>query len=83
VVFAWPIASRWLWPGSVSRREGRIGWQAVARRWGWASPSQFTVAYQQRFGVPPNRTCGPEDGHGLLAATTLAVFPKPHPAPAL
>jgi len=30
--------------------------QAVARRWGWASPSQFTVAYQRRFGVPPSRT---------------------------
>ncbi len=28
----------------------------TARRWGWASPSQFTVAYQQRFGVLPSRT---------------------------
>lgn len=24
----------------------------VAHRWGWASASQFTAAYQQRFGVP-------------------------------
>jgi AraC-like DNA-binding protein len=29
---------------------------AVARRWGWAKPSAFTAAYQQRFGVPPSRT---------------------------
>jgi AraC-like DNA-binding protein len=28
----------------------------TARRWGWASPSQFTAAYQQRFGVLPSRT---------------------------
>jgi transcriptional regulator GlxA family with amidase domain len=28
----------------------------IARRWGWASPSQFTAAYQRRFGVPPSRT---------------------------
>ena len=24
----------------------------IARRWGWASHSQFTVAYRKRFGVP-------------------------------
>jgi AraC-like DNA-binding protein len=29
---------------------------AIARRWGWASPSQFSVAYRQRFGFPPGRT---------------------------
>jgi AraC-like DNA-binding protein len=29
---------------------------AVARRWGWTSPSQFTAAYQRRFGEPPSRT---------------------------
>ncbi len=28
----------------------------VARRWGWASPSWFTAAYRQRFGVPPGHT---------------------------
>jgi AraC-like DNA-binding protein len=30
--------------------------QAVARRWGWASHSRFTVAYQQQFGVLPSYT---------------------------
>jgi AraC-like DNA-binding protein len=29
---------------------------AVAHRWGWASHSQFTVAYRQRFGVLPSHT---------------------------
>jgi len=29
---------------------------AVARRWGWASPSQFAAAYQRRFGETPSRT---------------------------
>jgi AraC-like DNA-binding protein len=29
---------------------------AVARRWGWASPSQFTTANRQRFGVLPSHT---------------------------
>jgi AraC-like DNA-binding protein len=29
---------------------------AVARRWGWTSPSQFAAAYQRRFGEPPSRT---------------------------
>jgi len=29
---------------------------AVARRWGWASPSQFTAAYSRRFGVLPSHT---------------------------
>jgi len=29
---------------------------AVARRWGWPHPGQFTVAYQRRFGEPPGRT---------------------------
>jgi AraC-like DNA-binding protein len=28
----------------------------VARRWGWTSPSQFTAAYQRRFGEAPSRT---------------------------
>jgi AraC-like DNA-binding protein len=29
---------------------------AVARRWGWTSPGQFTAAYQRRFGEAPSRT---------------------------
>jgi AraC-like DNA-binding protein len=29
---------------------------AVARRWGWTSPSQFTAAYRRRFGEAPSRT---------------------------
>jgi AraC-like DNA-binding protein len=29
---------------------------AVARRWGWASPSRFAAAYQRRFGEPPSQT---------------------------
>ena len=29
---------------------------AVAGKWGWASPAQFTVAYQRRFGVLPSQT---------------------------
>jgi transcriptional regulator GlxA family with amidase domain len=29
---------------------------AVARRWGWTRPSQFTAAYQRRFGEAPSRT---------------------------
>jgi len=29
---------------------------AIARRWGWASHSQFAVAYRKRFGVPPSHT---------------------------
>lgn len=29
---------------------------AVACRWGWSKPSQFTAAYQQRFGQLPSRT---------------------------
>jgi AraC-like DNA-binding protein len=28
----------------------------VARKWGWASPSQFSLAYQERFGVRPSHT---------------------------
>jgi AraC-like DNA-binding protein len=28
----------------------------VARRWGWASPSQFTKAYKQHYGEPPGCT---------------------------
>ena len=28
----------------------------VARRWGWASPSQFTKAYKQHYAKPPSRT---------------------------
>lgn len=31
---------------------------AVARRWGWTSPGQFTAAYRRRFGEAPNRTLG-------------------------
>lgn len=30
--------------------------KATAHRWGWASQSRFTVAYQQRFGVLPSHT---------------------------
>jgi AraC-like DNA-binding protein len=29
---------------------------AVAHRWGWTSPRQFTAAYQRRFGVRPSHT---------------------------
>jgi AraC-like DNA-binding protein len=29
---------------------------AVARRWGWTSQQAFSVAYRQRFGVPPSHT---------------------------
>jgi AraC-like DNA-binding protein len=29
---------------------------AVARRWGWTSPSQFAAVYQRRFGEAPSRT---------------------------
>ena len=29
---------------------------SVARKWGWASPSQFSQAYQERFGVRPSHT---------------------------
>jgi AraC-like DNA-binding protein len=29
---------------------------AVARQWGWTSPSQFAALYQRRFGQPPSRT---------------------------
>jgi transcriptional regulator GlxA family with amidase domain len=29
---------------------------AVARKWGWASPGQFTAAYQRRYGQPPSHT---------------------------
>ena len=28
----------------------------VARKWGWASPSQFTAAYRQRFRMKPSHT---------------------------
>jgi AraC-like DNA-binding protein len=35
---------------------GGITVAAVARRWGWASHSRFTVAYQKRFGVLPSHT---------------------------
>ena len=35
---------------------GGLTVRSVARRWGWASHGQFTVAYQQRFGVRPSRT---------------------------
>lgn len=35
---------------------GGVTVAAVARRWGWASHSRFTVAYQQRFGVLPSHT---------------------------
>ncbi|MGQ7296447.1 helix-turn-helix transcriptional regulator [Quadrisphaera sp. KR29] len=29
---------------------------AVARRWGWTSPSRFSTAYRREFGVPPSGT---------------------------
>jgi AraC-like DNA-binding protein len=29
---------------------------AVARRWGWLSPSRFAADYRLRFGIPPSRT---------------------------
>ncbi len=29
---------------------------SIARTWGWASPSGFAAAYQQRFGTPPDHT---------------------------
>jgi AraC-like DNA-binding protein len=32
---------------------------AVARQWGWTSPSQFAAVYQRRFGQPPSRTLRP------------------------
>ena len=28
----------------------------VARKWGWASPSRFTVAYRRQYRVPPSQT---------------------------
>ena len=31
---------------------------AVARKWGWASPAQFSAAYRRRFGVLPSQTLG-------------------------
>jgi len=36
--------------------DGRVQVGAVARKWGWASPSQFSLAYQERFGVRPSHT---------------------------
>ena len=29
---------------------------ALARQWGWASPSQFSAAYRRQFGLPPSQT---------------------------
>jgi len=29
---------------------------AIARKWGWLSPSRFAAAYRQRFGVSPGHT---------------------------
>jgi transcriptional regulator GlxA family with amidase domain len=29
---------------------------AIARRWGWANPSHFTVAYREAFGQYPRHT---------------------------
>jgi AraC-like DNA-binding protein len=29
---------------------------AVARQWGWASPSRFSAAYRHQFGLPPSQT---------------------------
>ncbi len=29
---------------------------AVARQWGWASPSQFSAAYRRQFDLPPSQT---------------------------
>jgi AraC-like DNA-binding protein len=28
----------------------------IARRWGFASPSQFAARYRDSYGVPPSRT---------------------------
>lgn len=36
--------------------DGGVQVGAVARKWGWASPSQFSLAYQERFGVRPSQT---------------------------
>jgi AraC-like DNA-binding protein len=35
---------------------GSVTVAAVARNWGWASPSQFAAAYQRRYGQPPSHT---------------------------
>jgi AraC-like DNA-binding protein len=35
---------------------GGVTVAAVARKWGWASPSQFAAAYQRRYSQPPSRT---------------------------
>jgi AraC-like DNA-binding protein len=35
---------------------GGVTVAAVARNWGWASPSQFAAAYQRRYGQPPSHT---------------------------
>ncbi|WP_369077359.1 helix-turn-helix domain-containing protein [Paractinoplanes pyxinae] len=35
---------------------------AVAHRWGWAGASQFTAAYQQRFGCCPAGPCARLNG---------------------
>jgi AraC-like DNA-binding protein len=35
---------------------GGVTVAAVARNWGWASPSQFAAAYQRRYGQPPGHT---------------------------
>jgi AraC-like DNA-binding protein len=35
---------------------GGVTVAAVARKWGWASPSQFAAAYQRRYGQPPSHT---------------------------
>jgi AraC-like DNA-binding protein len=35
---------------------GSLTVAAVARRWGWTTPSQFALVYQRRFGELPSRT---------------------------
>jgi AraC-like DNA-binding protein len=35
---------------------GEVTVAEVARRWGWASPSQFAAAYRRRFGVLPSHS---------------------------
>ena len=42
------------WPRLT--RPAEITVAKLARRWRWASASQFTVAYRRRFGVLPSHT---------------------------
>ena len=36
--------------------DGGVQVGSVAGKWGWASPSQFSLAYHERFGVRPSHT---------------------------